>query len=75
LRFLNSQQGNLFRDWFYYGLREQLAGAHVRFTPQSACAVQLGANNGHLSARVDGFRPEAVLGLGTLQHSAHFFSA
>jgi uncharacterized protein YfaT (DUF1175 family) len=42
LRFLNSQQGNLFRDWFYYGLREQLAGAHVRFTPQSACAVQLG---------------------------------
>ena len=27
----NSQQRNLFRDWFCHGLREQLAGAHVRF--------------------------------------------
>ena len=31
----NSQQRNLFRDWFYHGLREQLAGAHVRSHPKS----------------------------------------
>ena len=27
----NSQPRNLFRDWFCHDLREQLAGAHVRF--------------------------------------------
>ena len=48
----NSQQRNLFRDWFCHDLREQLAGAHVRFTPQSGhvqCTRRclLCANSGH----------------------------
>ena len=37
----NSQQRNLFRDWFCRGLREQLAGAHVRFGSKAdICSAQ-----------------------------------
>ena len=37
----NSQQGNLFRDWFCHALREQLAGAHVRFGSKAdMCSAQ-----------------------------------
>ena len=35
----NSQQRNLFRDWFCHGLREQLAGAHVRFGSKADSAI------------------------------------
>ena len=37
----NSQQRNLFRDWFCHGLREQLAGAHVHFESKAdMCSAQ-----------------------------------
>ena len=49
----NSQQRNLFRDWFCHGLREQLAGAHVRFgSSADICSakghVRFTPNSGHL---------------------------
>jgi hypothetical protein len=38
----NSQQRNLFRDWFCHSLREQLAGAHVRFGSKADMCGALG---------------------------------
>jgi hypothetical protein len=53
----NSQQRNLFRDWFCHDLREQLAGAHVRFGSLADIAtclsnVRFTPNSGHQLASI-----------------------
>src|SRR6476661_752677 len=48
----NSQQRNLFRDWFCHGLREQLAGAMSALGLQCTRRCPLWAKSGHRGHRV-----------------------
>ena len=57
----NSQQRNLFRDWFCHGLREQLTRAHVRFgSLANICSAKGHVRFAPNSDRESGF-PQTVM--------------